>query len=163
MQQLPVVERQSTVKTVAQFSKDGKHRYSLSMVWDDAKPKAAIVMTYPSTADELTLDQTTMLVKNNAVRNAYGSVTIVNIFSMKDHENPRSDRINESVLLNSCADADAIILAYGRSQSHQERKDEVLSMLSSYKSKLYTIRDSKGRPFAHPLSPAAHNWNLVKI
>ena len=110
--QLPVVERESNMKTVAQFSKDGKHRYSLSMVWDESKPKAAIVMTYPSTADELTLDQTTMLVKNNAVRNAFGGVTIVNIFSMKDHETPRSDRVNESVLLKVCDEADAVIVAY---------------------------------------------------
>lgn len=163
MQQLPVVERQSTVKTVAQFSKDGKHRYSLSMVWDESKPKAAIVMTYPSTADELTLDQTTMLVKNNAVRNAFGGVTIVNIFSMKDHETPRSDRVNESVLLKVCDEADAVIVAYGRGMSHQERKEEVLNMLSGYKPKLYTIKDGKGRPFAHPLSPAAHEWNVVKL
>lgn len=160
--QLPVVERQSTMKTIAQFSKDGKHRYSLKMVWDDQKPKAAIIMTYPSTADEYTLDQTTMLVKNNAILNEFGGITILNIFSLMNHENPKSDRVNESVMVNVCDEADAIIVAYGRSMSHQERKQEVLNMLEGYKHKLFTIRDEKGRLFAHPLSPTAHRWNIVK-
>ncbi|MFQ9078477.1 MAG: DUF1643 domain-containing protein [Ruminococcus sp.] len=35
-------------------------------------------MTYPSSADELIFDQTTMLVRNGAVKNDFGSVSIIN-------------------------------------------------------------------------------------
>ncbi|RGF39201.1 DUF1643 domain-containing protein [Ruminococcus sp. AF42-10] len=37
-----------------------------------------IIMTYPSYADELIFDRTTMLVRNGAVKNDFGSVSIIN-------------------------------------------------------------------------------------
>ena len=65
------VERTSEVKTKAVFSRDGKKRYLLKIEWEDSKPKACVIMTYPSTADELLIDQTTMLCRNNAVKQGY--------------------------------------------------------------------------------------------
>lgn len=72
------IETNSTVKTTAVFSKNRKDRYLLKAEWDSNKKSLAIIMTYPSSADELIFDQTTMLVRNEAVKNDFGSVSIIN-------------------------------------------------------------------------------------
>ena len=155
------VERSSIMKTTAVFSKDGKQRYAVRMEWDSKKKSCAIIMTYPSTADELTLDQTTMLVRNNAVAQGFGSVCILNLFSSLNQQNPRNDRVNISAVLNECAAADVILIAYGRNTAHEEEKESLLNMLADYRDKLYTIEDKKGSIFSHPLSPSARVWKIV--
>ncbi len=75
------LEFTSKITTTAVFSKDKRKRYILRMTWDEKKPKACIIMTYPSTADEYLIDQTTMLVRNNAVAQDYGSISIMLIMS----------------------------------------------------------------------------------
>lgn len=157
------VTRKSVIETTAVFSKDNKHRYKLKIEWDKSKPSACIVMTYPSSADDLILDQTTMLVRNNAVKNGYGSISIVNIFSLIDIENPKSDRVNTSMLIEECSNADIIIVAYGRSMSYKEEKEKFLKLVSDYKEKLYTISDKNGQLYSHPLSPLVREWRLVKL
>lgn len=79
------IETNSTVKTTAVFSKNRKDRYLLKAEWDSNKKSLAIIMTYPSSADELIFDQTTMLVRNGAVKNDFGSVSIINLFSSIDN------------------------------------------------------------------------------
>lgn len=157
------VERISEIKTTAVFSKDSKHRYCLKMEWDKKKKSCAILMTYPSTADEFILDQTTMLVRNGAIKNGFGSVSIINIFSQLNSEVPKCDRVNSSVVLQECSDADIILVAFGRNTAHQEHKDSMLEMLADYKDKLYTIIDKNGSPFSHPLSPKAREWKIEKL
>ena len=71
------IETNSTVKTTAVFSKNRKDRYLLKAEWDINKKSLAIIMTYPSSADELIFDQTTMLVRNGAVKNDFGSVSSI--------------------------------------------------------------------------------------
>ena len=157
------VEKTSEIKTTAIFSKDGKKRYLLRSVWDEAKPKACIIMTYPSTADELMTDQTTMLVRNNAVTQGYGSISIVNLFCGLDLKKPETDRLNGSVLAEECSKADVVIIAYGRGTAHTEEKERLLEALKPYAEKLVTIEDSKGQLFSHPLSPYAHHWTVKKL
>ena len=60
------IEFTSNITTTAVFSKDKRKRYILRMSWDENKPKACIVMLYPSTADEIYIDQTTQLVRIHA-------------------------------------------------------------------------------------------------
>ena len=157
------VERTSEIKTTAVFSKDSKHRYCLKMEWDKKKKSCAILMTYPSTADEFILDQTTMLVRNGAIKNGFGSVSIINIFSQLNSEVPKCDRVNSSVVLQEGSESDIILVAFGRNTAHQEHKDSMLEMLSDYKDKLYTIIDKNGSPFSHPLSPKAREWKIEKL
>lgn len=133
------------------------------MEWDDSKPKACIIMTYPSTADEYFFDQTTMLVRNNAISQGYGSVSVVNLFCGLDMNKPETDRTNSSVLADECSKADVVIVAYGRGTSHTERKEQLLEALKPYKDKLYNIIDTSGAPFSHPLAPKARNWIVRKI
>ena len=157
------IERTSEVKTKAVFSRDGKRRYLLQIAWDDSKPKACVIMTYPSTADELIIDQTTMLCRNNAVKQGYGSISIVNLFCGLDLTKPESDRMNGSVLAEECSNADIVLIAYGRGTAHTEEKERLLDALKPYADKLYTVADSLGQPFSHPLSPKAREWKVIKI
>lgn len=158
------VERKANISSQAIFSKSGKDRYLLKMEWDSTKPLLAIIMTFPSSADELIFDQTTMLVRNGAIKNGFGSVSILNVFSSINNEKPKSDKNNTSAVMRECDSADTILVAYGRGTSHTEEKEAfLLALYEHYQDKLYTIIDSKGLPFSHPLSPLAHNWNIQKL
>ncbi len=158
------VEHTSTVKTTAVFSKNHKERYLLKLEWDKCKKSLAIIMTFPSSADELIFDQTTMLVRNEAVKNNFGSVSIVNLFSSINNESPKADKTNTSFVMRECDSADMIIVAYGRKTGFEDEKEAFLNALfEHYGEKLYTIIDSKGLPFSHPLSPLAHQWNIQRL
>ena len=158
-----LTERVSHITRSAIFSKDGKKRYKLESVWDEKKPKACIIMSVPSTADELLCDQTTMLCYNNAVAQNFGGISIVNVFCGLDFKKPETDRINSSLLLEECSKADVVIVAYGRGTAHTERKEQLLEALQPYKDKLHTIVDSTGAPFSHPLAPRARVWCIQKL
>ena len=159
-----LIEEESIFTTRAIFSKDRKNRYALTMDWDgSSREKLAIIMTFPSTADSYLLDQTTMLVRNGAIKNGFGSVTILNLFPTINSQQPKGDKVNYSIIMSECESADKIIIAYGRSMSYAEDKEKLLEMLKPMGEKLYTIIDSKGLPFSHPLSPTAHEWNIQKI
>lgn len=110
------IETNSTVKTTAVFSKNRKDRYLLKIEWDNSKKSLTIIMTYPSSADELIFDQTTMLVRNGAVKNDFGSVSIINLFSSIDNPLPKTDKTNTSFVMRECDNADTIIVAYRRNQ-----------------------------------------------
>lgn len=102
------IETNSTVKTTAVFSKNRKDRYLLKAEWDSNKKSLAIIMTYPSSADELIFDQTTMLVRNGAVKNDFGSVSIINLFSSINNTLPKTDKTNTSFVMRECDNADVI-------------------------------------------------------
>ena len=159
-----LTERISHITRSAVFSKDGKKRYKLESVWDENKPKACIIMSQPSTADELLTDQTTMLCYNNAVAQNFGGVSIVNVFCGLDYTKPETDRINSSLLLEECSKADVVIVAYGRGTAHTEEKERLLEALKkTCPEKLHTIIDSSGQSYTHPLSPRAHVWCIQKL
>lgn len=158
-----LTEEQSIFTTRAIFSRDRKNRYALSTCWDSSKQRLAIIMTFPSTANSYLLDQTTMLVRNGAIKNGFGSVTILNLFPTTNSQQPKGDKVNYSIIMSECESADKIIIAYGRSMSYADDKAKLLEMLKPMGEKLYTIIDSKGLPFSHPLSPTAHEWDIQKI
>ena len=58
--------------TEAVFSEDRSKRYLLHKTWDETKPSLCIILLAPSEADLITLDNTTQLVLNNAVRLNHG-------------------------------------------------------------------------------------------
>lgn len=158
-----LIEKTSKIQTKAIFSKDMKKRYLLTMDFGVKGKSATIIMLYPSAADEFVIDQTTMLVRNNAVKQGYSSISIVNLFCGLDNKKPETDRTNSSVIAEVCNNADIIIVAYGRGSSHEEEKKQLLKALDVYKNKLYTIQDNSGELFSHPLSPKARNWIVDKI
>lgn len=158
-----LIERTSTVKTTAIFSKSGADRYLLKYEWDDTKKSAVILMSVPSVASELLFDQTSMLCRNGAVKNNFGRISIVNLTSAINNPAPKQDKQNISIIVEECERADCIIVAFGRSTNFRDEKETMLKTLSSFGNKLYTLIDSKGNPFAHPLSPYAHDWIISEL
>ena len=159
-----LTERTSHITRSAVFSKDGKKRYKLESVWDEKKPKACIIMSQPSTADELLTDQTTMLCYNNAVTQKFGGIVIVNVFCGLDFKKPETDRINSSIVLDECGKADVVIVAYGRGTAHTEEKERLLEALKkTCPEKLHTLIDNAGLLLSHPLSPRCRTWSLRKL
>lgn len=158
-----LIERKSIIETTAVFSESSMERYLLRMSWNDSKKSAVIIMAAPSSADEFILDQTTMLCRNGAIKSDFGSITIVNLTSSIGAEKPKSSKENSSVIIRECESADCILCCWGRGTSLSEEKEAMLDALEPYSDKLYTLVDSKGLEFSHPLSPYAHDWNIKKL
>jgi hypothetical protein len=162
----------TTLTTTAEFSEDGKKRYLLTKVWDDLKPRLAIIMLAPSDASGVELDNTTMLVLNNSLRLGYGSVSVVNLFTtignfnLKYAEN--EDKENIKVIEKVAKTADVIVYASGvgkaTNKSFIKRQNQVLEALKPYEDKLRCLSNKEGNArFQHPLSPAVRTWYLSEM
>lgn len=159
----------TTLTTEAIFSDDGLKRYLLRKIWDNTKPKLAIIMLAPSGAAGIELDNSTQLVLNNACRLGYGAVDVLNLFSTLNDFNlsyaDDEDSDNIKTILKSAKDADTIIYAAGVGKSKnkifQNRQKMVLVQLSKYSPKLHCLCAENGKArFQHPLSPAVRTWHL---
>lgn len=159
----------TTLVTEAVFSEDGVKRYLLRKIWDEKKPKLAIIMLAPSGASGIELDNSTQLVLNNANRLGYGSVDVLNLFStlndftLKNAEDEDSD--NMKAILKSAKDADAIIYAAGvgkaKNTKFQHRQKTIISQLKPLENKLHCLCNENGEArFQHPLAPAVRTWFL---
>ena len=162
----------TTLTTEAVFSEDESKRYLLRKVWDTKKPKLAIILLAPSSADGIQLDSTTLLVLNNADRLGYGSVDIVNLFatlndvSLKSAEDEDSE--NVKYILSAAENADDVIYAPGvgkaSNKTFQSRQEQILKALLPYKGKLRCLCDATGKAkFQHPLAPAVRTWYLSEF
>ena len=158
-----LIEKTSTVTTTAIFNQKNSERFLLKMEWDHRKKSAVIIMTAPSSADHLNMDQTTMLCKNGAVKNDFGSLAIVNLTSSIYGDNPKTSKQNKEIILRECEKADCVLVCFGRGTSYQDEKVAMLNELTPYKKKLYTLIDRKGLPYAHPLSPLAHDFTIEPL
>lgn len=165
-------EISTTLTTVAQFSDDGKKRYLLTKTWEADKPHLAIIMLAPSEASGIVLDNTTMLVLNNASTLGYGSVTILNLFAtlgdyrLKTAE--ESDTENLNVILDIAQRVDTIVYAAGvgkaTNKTFLKRQTQVLTALLPYEQKLHCLISRNGTArFQHPLSPAVRTWVLSEM
>lgn len=162
----------TTLTTKAVFSDDGSHRYSLVKTWDDTKPTLAIIMLAPSEASGIVLDNTTMLVLNNASRLGYGSVTVVNLFARVDDFSLRQaedeDPENMEAILTAAQNAEVVVYAAGvgkaQSKVFQERQKQVMTALMPYEAKLFCLTNEDGMArLQHPLSPAVRTWYLAPL
>ena len=164
--------QETTLHTTAMFSEDGGKRYLLQKVWSPELPKLAIIMLAPSIASGIQLDNSTLLVLNNASRLGFGSVDVLNLFaslgdfSLKQAET--EDPENMDVILHSCALADTIVYAPGVGKSKNklfaQRQEQVLSALSKYEEKLHCLSNANGSArLQHPLSPAVRTWTLSPL
>ena len=160
---------QTTLTTTAEFSENGKKRYLLTKTWDEKKPHLAIIMSSPSEASGVALDNTTMLVLNNASRLGYGTVSIVNLFAtignLKECFAEDSDKENLKYIDSMAKNADVIVYASGVGKATNKafirRQTQVLEILKPYENKLCCLSDQEGNSrFQHPLSPAVRTWCL---
>lgn len=159
----------TTMQTTVIYNDDKTHRYLLRKEWDSNKPSAEIIMLYPSSADTVTVDHTTMFVLHNLERLDYGSVNIVNLFSSINGKRSTSDIDDENLMyIEQYAEkSDIIIFATGTGGDGNKTvlcmQKDVLDMLAPYKEKLFCIADATGRKFYHPLCPTVRKWNLAEF
>lgn len=162
----------TTLTTEAVFSEDGIKRYLLQKVWDDSKPKLAIIMLAPAKASGIELDTTTQLVLNNADRLGYGSVAVVNLFAtlndfaLKEAETEDAD--NLKAIVQAAQAADLVIYAPGvgkaKNKAFQTRQEQVLKALCPYEEKLHCLCSvNGGGRLQHPLSPVVRVWALSPL
>lgn len=112
---------ETTIQCQAVFSEDRKHRFLLQKIWNTEKPKATIIMINPNQADLIQTDATTMLVINNLDKLGFGSVDIVNLYSVitskiSFHFTPDEELLeteNDAIVLESAKTSDQIIIAWG--------------------------------------------------
>ncbi|MCL2579554.1 MAG: DUF1643 domain-containing protein [Oscillospiraceae bacterium] len=155
----------ATVKVVVAYSDDQNHRFLIKRIWDDSRPKAAIIMLSPSrTADAIAMDMTSMFVVNNCHAQGFGSVNIMNIYSGMD-EGFESMPENDKTIVDVCNDMDTIVLAWGKGVAHKKkvvkRIEEVLKLLKPFEKKLVEISDGEDAGF-HPLGKTVRlKWQLV--
>jgi len=159
----------TVLTTEAIFSDDEVKRYLLRKIWDESKPKLAIIMLAPSDAGAIELDSTTMLVLNNAERLGYGCVSILNLFAtlndfaLKEAEDEDTDNLN--AIVQEAERADVVIYAAGVGKAKNKvflrRQGQALTALCPFEDKLHCLCDDSGKArLQHPLSPAVRTWCL---
>lgn len=162
----------TTLTTTAMFSDDKNKRYLLHKEWDSSKPSLAIIMLAPSEASGIELDNTTLLVLNNASRLGFGSVSIVNLFAdLNDFSlshSEHNDDANLDVIIAKAKCCDTLVYAPGvgkaKNQTFIARSTEVLSALRPYQEKLHCIGNKSGSiKLVHPLTPCVRQWNLLPL
>ena len=163
---------ETTLKTTAIYSDDGRKRYILRKEWDRSKPKLCIIMLVPSTASGVGLDSTTLLVLNNSTRLGFGGVDILNLFSvLNDYDLQKiehEDCENMKAIVSSAKECDTIVYAAGvgkaKNELFQERQKQVMTALKPYEEKLYCLSNKDGTVrMTHPLFPAVRTWELSKM
>ena len=158
-----LVEKTSTVTTTAIFNKSGTERFLLKMEWDHRKKSVLMLMKFPALADEILIDQTSLLCRNGAVKNDFGSLSIVNLTSSLFGDNPKTSKQNRDIILEECEKADCILVCFGRGTDYQDEKAAMMGDLLKYKKKLFTLTDSHNKQLSHPLSPLCHSFTIEPL
>lgn len=89
----------------AVFSDDRKHRLMLCRTWDPSRPAAMVIGLNPSTADEHEDDPTIGFVRRVLDSNGYGSLYMVNLFTMvtphpEELEHPSKCRYDQAFCID---------------------------------------------------------------
>ena len=120
----------------AHFSADRRYRYSLRRRWGKGG-RLLMVMLNPSRADERRDDPTTTFCVNRARAKGFGSYEAVNLFALVD---PSPDGLrtvsdpvgpgNDAWIERAAAEADRIVVAWGRHGRLLARDEAVLQLLA---------------------------------
>ena len=160
----------STLHTEAVYSDDYSRRYVLRKLWDDSKPKLAIILLAAGTAGTVMLDKTTQLVINNSARLGYGSVSIMNLSAVLNdyHLHHTEDPENIKVIVEEAKIADKVVFSPGTAKSNNPNfirlQEQVLLALRPYEHKLHCLCNADGGArLQHPLSPQVQVWNLSPL
>lgn len=160
----------STLHTEAVYSDDYSRRYILRKLWDDSKPKLAIILLAAGNAGTVMLDKTTQLVINNSARLGYGSVSIMNLSAVLNDYNLHhtEDPENIKVIVEEAKTAEKVVFSPGTGKSNNPNfirlQEQVLLALRPYENKLHCLCNADGGArLQHPLSPQVQVWNLSPL
>ena len=138
----------------ASFSPDGRYRYTLRRVWDDAKAMVLFVMLNPSIADACQDDPTVRRCQNYAQDWGYGGLWVGNLFAyistdpsaLRDVADPVGPD-NDVALLRMHQGAAMTVAAWGTRGGLLDRDKQVREMLTG---PVYCLhRTKQGQP-GHP-------------
>jgi hypothetical protein len=137
------------------FSPCRTWRYELRRTWQPARPAAMFVGLNPSTADELSDDNTVKRCMTYARRWGYGALIMTNLFGfratdprdMKAHPNPIGPE-NDAHLQFLATEAGIVIAAWGHHGTYRGRAREVLQagLLGDFRVLALTANDQPGHP-----------------
>lgn len=168
--------RHSTVVSIAQFSDDELHRYSLTRtIQDVCGSNLLFVLLNPSTADALLNDRTLMNCQNIAFGHANGGVfgqrvhafRVCNLYSLIS-TNPRclipvtgqlhipEQRRNDCAIREACRWADNIVCAWGQELGVRRRLLQVMPILLGAGKPLWRLGMGTKEPL-HPSRGAEGN------
>lgn len=144
--------------SVAEYSDCEAYRYTLTRVWDAARPRAAFVMLNPSTATEVQNDPTVERCERRARALGYGAFRVLNIFAYRATD-PRVMRAaadpvgpgNDAAILAALPWAGRVVCAWGTHGAHLDRGPQVAAMLRGAGARLWHLGLSKAGHPKHPL------------
>lgn len=120
----------------AEFSGDGKYRYTLDRWWDETLPRCLFIMLNPSTATAETDDPTTRRCLAFARRLNCGRYRAVNLFAWRSSKPTNLLRVAEPVgpendvtIRASVRSAGPVVVAWGTAGMWKGREAEVMSIL----------------------------------
>jgi hypothetical protein len=148
------------LKSGATFDATGKYRYRLWREWNGDLPRSVFLMLNPSQADAEANDPTIRACIGLATELGFGRLEVVNLFAYRSTDpkclvrarNPVGKE-NDAHIVRACADADAIVLAWGNHGGIRQRADEVRCLLSTerYRADLFCFGLTKQGHPRHPL------------
>lgn len=168
-----IIEK-SILKTEVRFNENKEYRYLLRKEWDSKKKKAMVIMVNPSTANELSIDFTTLYTLNNLQNLDYGGVDIVNLYPKITSKLKMLDiskdeiKLNNDLIVELAEKVDTIILAWGKKGENNKKvsnqQNSLIKLLSKYNEKIFVLGDGKGGSWYHPLAPQVRfNWDLIQL
>ncbi|MGL5126314.1 MAG: DUF1643 domain-containing protein [Fusobacteriaceae bacterium] len=168
-----MIEKKSVMKTEVKMADTGSFRYLLSKEWNNKKKRAMVIMVHPSSADDISIDFTTLYTLNNLQKLDYGAVDIVNIYPNITNKLRMNDiskeeiNINDKLITDVAEKVDTIILAWGKrgdnSKKIEERQNEILKKLEKHIEKTFYIGNREDIGF-HPLAPQIRfDWILSPL
>lgn len=139
----------------ATFSACEKYRYRLWRRWSN-EPKLTYILLNPSTATADVDDPTVGRCHARAMREGFGAFEVVNLFALRSTD-PKVLRLsvdpvgplNDSAILDACADAGRIVCAWGKHGSYLGRDSSVLALLDTRL--LHCLGRNKDGTPKHPL------------
>ncbi len=119
----------------AVFDTSGAYRYSLTRTWDAARPRVAMILLNPSTADAHRDDPTLRRCIGFAREWGFGALEVVNLFAFRAtlprHLRQADDPVgaeNDAFLRRALAAAQRAVAAWGVHGAFARRDREVLRL-----------------------------------
>ncbi|MCY9806095.1 DUF1643 domain-containing protein [Lentilactobacillus senioris] len=166
------------IKTMAKYSSDGEHRYSLSYDWSGDEPEKAIMVitNHPGKSDGVTTDLTTSLIINNVKAMNFNKVVMTNLFSKISLANEPNGVSTSSftsstdmITLLEAKEVETIVIATGSFPRNNKlackRQQELIEQLkqAGLEDKLQVLVDGTNKP-VHPLATGVRNgWSMIKF
>lgn len=139
--------------TTCEFNDNRTERYLMSKIWNEFKRRAVFIGINPSYANGIKGDNTTTNVINYLVDEGYGSLSVLNLFSIVD-VNTKLNNPSYATNFNNYKEilekADLIIIGWGTDKrKYTVQKKEAESILKMYSEKVFTFVDNN-KQAVHP-------------